>query len=120
MKKLVLLLLISMEICLPGFGQSQTPVYLSQSIAGANSRGYYKYLPVDYAANTKNYPLIIWVHGAGQTGQGNATDLPKILEWGVPKIISEGGFPDNFIVNDTSFSFIILSPQFGGYDNLCT
>ena len=117
MKKLVLLLLISLEICLHGFGQSQTPVYLSQSIAGANSRGFYKYLPVDYAVSTKNYPLIIWVHGAGQTGQGNAADLPKVLEWGVPKIISEGGFPDNFIVNDTSFSFIILSPQFGGWPN---
>lgn len=48
-------------------------------------------------------------------GQGNTTDLPKVLEWGVPKIISEGGFPASFTVGDSSFSFIIISPQFLGW-----
>ena len=94
------------------FSQTQTPVYLSTSISSANSKGFYQCLPADYNSSTKNYPLIIWVHGAGQVGQGNATDLPKVLEWGVPKIISEGGFPANFTVGDSSFSFVIISPQF--------
>lgn len=95
--------------------QTQTPVYLSQSITNASCKGFYRYLPEDYATGTKSYPLIIWVHGAGQVGQGNTTDLPKILEWGLPKIISEGGFPDSFRVNGTDHSFIVISPQFMGW-----
>ncbi len=97
------------------FAQTQTPVYLSQAIPNANSKGFYQYLPADYTTSSKNYPLIIWVHGAGQVGQGNTTDLPKVLEWGVPKIISEGRFPASFTVRDSSFSFIIISPQFLGW-----
>ncbi|RYY48346.1 MAG: hypothetical protein EOO06_10440, partial [Chitinophagaceae bacterium] len=95
--------------------QTQTPVYLSQTITNAASRGFYRYLPADYETTTKSYPLIIWVHGAGQIGQGNAADLPKILEWGLPKIISEGGFPSSFTVNGTQHSFIVISPQFTGW-----
>jgi lysophospholipase L1-like esterase len=106
------LFLITFLISEFSFSQTQTPVYFSQTISNANSKGFYQYLPADYATSTKNYPLIIWVHGAGQVGQGNPTDLPKILELGVPKIISEGGFPSSFTVGDSSFSFIIISPQF--------
>ena len=97
------------------FAQVQSPVYLSQSIPNANARGFYQYLPGDYTSSTKNYPLIIWIHGAGQVGQGTATDLPKVLEWGVPKIISEGGFPASFLAGDSNYSFIVISPQFLGW-----
>lgn len=97
------------------YSQTQTPVYLSQTIANASCKGFYRYLPEDYATGTKSYPVIIWVHGAGQVGQGNTADLPKILEWGLPKIISEGGFPDSFRVNGTDHSFIVISPQFMGW-----
>lgn len=95
-----------------GFGQTQTPVYLSSTISGANSRGFYSHLPADYNTSNKTYPLILWLHGAGQVGQGNVADLPKVLEWGTPKIISEGGFPSSFSVAGNSFSFIVISPQF--------
>lgn len=94
------------------FAQTQTAVNLSSTISGANSRGFYRYLPADYSSSSKNYPLILWVHGAGQVGQGNTADLPKVLEWGTPKIISQGGFPPSFTVGDSSFSFIVISPQF--------
>ncbi len=97
------------------FSQTQTQVYLSQSITGASCKGFYQCLPPNYNADIKNYPLIIWVHGAGQVGEGNIADLPKVLEWGVPKIISEGGFPASFSVGDSSFSFIVISPQFTGW-----
>lgn len=115
MQKKTVLLLFLFFICGYSFSQTQTPVYLSQSITNGNSKGFYQYLPADYSSSTKNYPLIIWVHGAGQVGQGNSTDLPKVLEWGVPKIISGGGFPSSFTVADSSFSFIIISPQFMGW-----
>ncbi|MDB5202085.1 MAG: hypothetical protein JWQ27_1494 [Ferruginibacter sp.] len=95
--------------------QTQTPVYLNSAISGASVRGFYQYLPGDYSSTVKNYPLIIWLHGAGQVGNGNAADLPKVLEYGLPKIISEGTFPPSFRVNTTDFSFIVLSPQFTGW-----
>ena len=97
------------------FAQTQSPIYLSQSIANANAKGFYQYLPADYTSSTKNYPLIIWIHGAGQVGQGTTADLPKVLEWGVPKIISEGGFPSTFSAGDSNYSFIVISPQFIGW-----
>jgi predicted esterase len=97
--------------------QVQTPVYLSQTIPNANSNGFYQYLPAGYATSNKNYPLIIWAHGAGQIGSGNSTDLPKVLQYGLPKIISEGTFPATFKVGDSTYSFIVISPQFMGWPN---
>ncbi len=97
------------------FAQTHTPVYLSQSIPNANSKGFYRYLPADYASSTKNYPVIIWLHGAGQIGQGNSTDLPKVLQLGLPNVISNGGFPATFNVADTSYSYIVISPQFASW-----
>jgi hypothetical protein len=115
MMKLISAVLLCILLHYTAWTQTQTPVYLSQTITNANCRGFYRYLPKDYSTTTKSYPLIIWVHGAGQFGQGNSTDLPKVLEWGVPKIISEGGFPESFRVNGGDYSFIIISPQFMGW-----
>lgn len=108
-------ILISILLSFIGHSQTQTPVYLSQTISNASCKGFYQYLPADYNSSTKSYPLIIWVHGAGQIGQGNSTELVKVLEWGLPKIISEGGFPAGFTVNGTEHSFIVISPQFMGW-----
>ena len=112
MNKKVWVFATSLLFSIVVFAQTQTAVNLSSTINGANSRGFYRCLPADYNSSTKSYPLILWVHGAGQLGQGNASDLPKVLEWGTPKIISEGGFPQSFTVGDSSFSFIVISPQF--------
>ena len=72
-------------------------------------------MPADYNNSGKNYPVIIWLHGAGQLGQGNTTDLPKVLQLGLPNVISSGGFPATFTVADTDYSFIVISPQFIGW-----
>ena len=108
-------ILVTILLSLTSAAQTQTPVYLSQTITNAGCKGFYQYLPADYSTTTKSYPLIIWVHGAGQVGQGNTADLPKVLEWGLPKIISEGGFPSSFTVNGAQHSFIVISPQFMGW-----
>lgn len=99
----------------PSIAQTHTAISLGSSIPYANCNGYYRYLPADYNNTTKNYPLILWLHGAGQIGNGSPADLAKILEWGTPKVISEGDFPQSFTVGDSSFSFIIISPQFTGW-----
>ena len=94
------------------FAQTQSPVYLSQAIPNANVRGFYRYLPADYNTSGKSYPLILWIHGAGQVGTGSSSQLPRVLQYGVPKLINDGNFPASFTSGDSTFSFIIISPQF--------
>ena len=75
-----------------------------------NIPGYYKALPARYAESNEKYPVIIWFHGGGQYGNGG-TELPFVLEDGIPKVIEEKRFPPSFTVNDEKFSFIVIAPQ---------
>ncbi|MEO6000337.1 MAG: dienelactone hydrolase family protein [Chitinophagaceae bacterium] len=76
--------------------------------------GYYSALPVHYNETTKSYPLLIFIPGSGQFGNG-ALDLPAILNDGVAQILDEKKFPPNFTVNGKNFSMIVLTPQFSHY-----
>jgi hypothetical protein len=79
-----------------------------------NTGGFYEYLPAGYtdaANNTKNYPLIIFIHGLGELGNGS-TDLPKVLNTGLPQYINQGRFPASFTVGGVNHSFIVICPQF--------
>jgi predicted peptidase len=72
--------------------------------------GYYESLPNHYQVTTKKYPLLIFLHGAGQEGDGGK-DLPLVLNDGIAKQINQKTFPPNFNVNGNDFSFVVLSPQ---------
>ncbi|HZH94413.1 MAG TPA: T9SS type A sorting domain-containing protein [Flavisolibacter sp.] len=79
----------------------------------ANSNGYYEYLPEGYnPAGTQKYPVILFLHGAGDVGNGSAAELPRLLLVGIPKLINEGNFPVSFTVNGVVSKFIVISPQF--------
>ncbi len=79
----------------------------------ANIGGYLEAKPAHYLDHPKkNYPLIIFLHGQGEMGNGTSADLGKVANNAIPKLISKGTFPLNFNVHDTSFQFIVLSPQF--------
>ncbi|ACU61176.1 PKD domain-containing protein [Chitinophaga pinensis] len=84
------------------------------SLAGTkvtNSGGYYEYVPPSYAASKDSFPLLIFIHGIGELGNGTS-NLPAVLRNGVPKLIDKGLFPASFKVGGKSFSFIVASPQF--------
>ncbi len=83
---------------------------ISQNIS-THIKGYYEALPAKYNETTIRYPLILFFHGGGQYGNGS-TDLPKVLKEGIPKLINAGTFPPSFRVNNHSYSFIVISPQF--------
>ena len=75
-------------------------------------QGFYESLPVDYASNpTKKYPLLIFLHGVGELGNGT-TQLPLVLKNAIPKMLNQGTFPASFTVGGEKFSFIVISPQF--------
>ncbi|HRN55577.1 MAG TPA: dienelactone hydrolase family protein, partial [Agriterribacter sp.] len=78
----------------------------------SNLAGFYESLPVDYASNpTKKYPLLIFLHGVGELGNGT-TQLPLVLKNAVPKLLNAGTFPASFTVGGEKFSFIVIAPQF--------
>ena len=90
--------------------QVQTPKYgVSMTV---NSNGYFEYLPLGYSRGNGKYPLIIFVHGSGELGDGSQAQLSKVLANGTPKQISQGIFPDSFSVKGQTYKFIVLSPQF--------
>lgn len=75
--------------------------------------GYYESIPNHYLSTTKTYPLLLFLHGAGQEGNGGS-DLPLLLNDGIIKSISQKTFPPNFNVNGNDFSFVVLAPQMRG------
>lgn len=76
--------------------------------------GYYSGLPFNYYKTTKSYPLIIFLPGAGQFGNGGL-QLPLLLNDGMAQMMGEKKFPANVNVNGKDFSFIVLTPQFSRY-----
>lgn len=72
--------------------------------------GFLEYKPTDYNPNgTYKYPLIIFLHGIGERGDGT-TQLNNVAANGVPKSIREG-HNMKFNWNGVNESFIVLSPQ---------
>lgn len=87
----------------------QTEVYYNVDY---NIGGYLELLPAGYSAYpTQRYPLLIFLDGNGEYGNGT-TDLHKLTNVALPKLIQEGRFPASFIIGGQTFSFIVLTPQF--------
>lgn len=77
----------------------------------ANCAGYLQSLPARYDSSSKKYPLLLFVHGIGELGNGT-TELSKLLVAGIPRLINKKSFPADFEVGKQHFSFIVISPQF--------
>jgi len=88
--------------------QSLTPRMISLS---PHCKGFYEYLPQGYSTDAPGttYPLMIFLHGGGETGEGA---LDKLLINGPLKLISDSTFPASFTVNNKTYKFIIIAPQF--------
>lgn len=74
--------------------------------------GFAESLPAGYAsAPSASLPLIVFMHGDGERGDGNMPDLEKLLAWGIPKFAENGTW---IAKND----FVMLAPQSAtnGYD----
>ena len=93
-----------------------TPPVLKGDITRVNEviGGFYSALPSFYDQTTKKYPLLLFMHGAGQFGNGSV-DLPRLLNESIPQLLEEKKFPANFSVKGKNFSFIILAPQFQAF-----
>ncbi len=119
MKNQKVIFLAGLIICLcvnaPAIAQQQTARYIQMSEA---TKAFYEYLPQGYPEPEKKYPLLIFVHGYGEIGQGTTASLPLVLRNGPPKLINNGTFPSSFTVNNQTFKFIVISPQFTGFPSV--
>ncbi len=77
--------------------EKQTVHNFSKEIKVTVSANYLLYLPKDYSENNESYPLVLFLHGAGERGN----DLEKVKVHGLPRLINEG----------KEFPFIVISPQ---------
>ena len=67
------------------------------------SLGYAEYVPANYASQN-GFPLVIALHGDGQSGYGTASDILKLDDDGLPAAIAAGTW-------DPQKRFVVLAPQ---------
>ena len=85
-------------------GGSHSPHVLGSTSA---QFGYYLYTPGGYTSTTQLYPLLIFLHGKGERGDGTSslTVLNKVLSTGVPRLIKDGKW-------HPKYPMMVVSPQF--------
>jgi predicted peptidase len=75
----------------------QVPKKFEKEVKIKVEMDYLLYLPKEYGKGEKEWPLVLFLHGAGESG----TDLEKVKAHGPPKLIAAG----------REFPFIVVSPQ---------
>jgi len=81
----------------PALPGQQVPRSFSRQVVKTVSYDYLLYLPADYGPDHKTWPLVLFLHGAGERG----SDLEKVKIHGPPKLVAQG----------RQFPFILVSPQ---------
>ncbi len=66
-------------------------------------QGYYEYLPPGYDCGDQDYPLLLFIHGLGENGDGDG-QLDDVLDNGIPMMIDQNNW-------DQTLPFVVLSPQ---------
>ena len=98
---LVFALCCNLLIDHPGTAQTserQAEMRLAPTSNGETSEmNYLLYLPQAYETNEEKWPLLLFLHGAGERGD----DLELVKVHGPPKMIAEG----------EDFPFVVISPQ---------
>jgi predicted peptidase len=81
----------------PAVAAGQQVRSLAARVTVPVSMNYLLYVPEGYAASRKRWPLILFLHGAGERGD----DIEMVKKHGPPKLVAEG----------RALPFVVLSPQ---------
>ena len=84
----------------PATTSRQTEKLFESKVRPEARIGYLLYLPPGYQASEKRWPLMLFLHGSGESG----TNLARVKVHGPPKVVESK--PD--------FPFILVSPQSAG------
>jgi len=106
-----------MKTFLPGLGLlflslTTTAQQIARGLTASNGQfiGFLEYKPTNYNLDpTIKYPLIIFLHGIGERGNGT-TQLGSVAGNGIPKYIN-AGHKMRFYWNGKWETFLVLSPQ---------
>lgn len=69
----------------------------------ASNQGYYEYLPPGYDQDAQAYPLLVFIHGLGENGDGDS-QIDDLLSTGIPRLIADDEWQEDL-------PFVVLSPQ---------
>ncbi|NTX36017.1 dienelactone hydrolase family protein [Myxococcus sp. CA033] len=78
-----------------------TEIYRDTTSTLPGNYGYVVYLPPGYNAAT-NWPIVIFLHGAGERGDGGTNQLKRVRNMGLQSYIDKNG---------KDYPFILVSPQ---------
>src|SRR4051794_33849882 len=112
-RRVFLLMVLSAVICAHSHGQVMGRQNVDQYPTTAWGTLTYglTYLPSDYNSTTTSYPLIIFLHGSGEGGDG-IPGLNNLLVYGLPNRIANGWDPQAVNPADgQNYKFIVVSPQ---------
>ena len=84
----------------PAAAPAQQAKTFEQKITTTAKLDYLLSLPTDYGKSRKSWPLVLFLHGSGESG----SDLAKVKTHGPPKLVETNG----------PFPFILVSPQSSG------
>ena len=76
--------------------------------------GYYRALPSNYDSTGEQYPVIIFLHGAAQLGNGRG-ELSRVLYYGAMSLIKDSTMPVSFNHQNKDFTYLYFAPQFKTY-----
>jgi len=71
--------------------------YLERTIKGS-TLPYLGYVPASYESGSERWPLLIFLHGKGEKGDGSAEEIEKVKRWGPPSLVEEEKMPGGFII----------------------
>jgi len=86
-----------------GISDSSQRITLHPAGTTASPLGYGEYLPPDYDAPGSS-PLLVFLHGSGESGDGSEEQLQFLANTAIPAYIASDGWP-----NDRPF--VVLAPQ---------
>lgn len=82
--------------------------------------GFYQYTPSGWSTSTEKYPVIIFLHGVGERGNGTS-ELYRVTNVAIPKYLKNGSKPFRYYVNGKWQSFVVMAPQlstaYGSWQN---
>ena len=82
--------------------------------------GFYQHTPSGWSTSTAKYPVIIFLHGIGERGNGT-TELARVKNVAIPKYINLGTRKMRYYVNGKWQTFVVLAPQlsksYGSWQN---
>jgi len=110
MKKILLFMSLACALFSKAQGD-QTIINVSISTSGTEKA--VLHLPDDYVSTTTKYPILVFLHGSGESGSNPASIYNNSGAGGPAYFIARNTFPTSFTnpADGLPYKFIVLSPQ---------